>query len=133
MILIGSLAAIVFELIEILILFLFLNSLSAPAGTPRLDIFPETNVNTIVYDYVVSGPLSAWFWWGVIGVGIVAPLVLGLVELTLRRWEKSLAGVKFALLIVGGALLRFVVVWGGEVKPLVPLRAAWLSDLGIFG
>ncbi|MBI4081579.1 MAG: polysulfide reductase NrfD [Candidatus Lambdaproteobacteria bacterium] len=128
-ILAGTVAVLVFELIEILILAFFLNYLSALAATPsRMGV----NMSAVVFDYLVRGPLAVWFWVGLVGAGILIPLVLGVVELIVRRWEEQLAGVKFALLIVGGLLLRFIIVWGGEVKPIMPPLSGLLNP-ALFG
>ncbi|GIX46352.1 MAG: molybdopterin oxidoreductase membrane subunit [Candidatus Tectimicrobiota bacterium] len=74
----------------------------------------------LAYEYVTQGALAPWFWKGIIGLGLLVPLGLTVVEwvlrLVLRPWERAVAAVKFASILVGGAILRFVIVWGGNLK-----------------
>ena len=48
------------------------------------------------------------------------PLVIGLIELifatVIKTYSNWVSGFKFASILVGWAILRFVIVWGGEVK-----------------
>src|SRR5262245_37350259 len=68
--------------------------------------------------------LAGWFWIGVIGFGLLLPLALSVVELVAEpagaRATASVAVAKFALVLVGGFLLRVVIVWGGDVKAPLP-------------
>lgn len=68
--------------------------------------------------------LAAWFWIGIVGLGLVLPLVLSLVELLAEAAGPYATGgvatVKFALVLCGGFLLRVVIVWGGDVKAPLP-------------
>jgi formate-dependent nitrite reductase membrane component NrfD len=68
--------------------------------------------------------LAAWFWIGIVGLGLVLPLVLSLGELLAEaagpRATAAVAVAKFGLVLVGGFLLRVVIVWGGDVKAPLP-------------
>ncbi len=81
--------------------------------------------------YITESGLAPWFWWGVIGVGLIIPLVLTLIEFLVRPLARWIAMLKFALVLVGGALLRFVIVWGGNLKaPLAFPPSKWPIPLG---
>ena len=78
--------------------------------------------------------LSAWYWFGVVGLAFVVPLVLTLVEfvaeLAGRAIANSVAAVKFASVLAGGLILRFVIVWGGDIKaPLSFTPSTWQIPL----
>jgi len=68
--------------------------------------------------------LARWFWLGVIGVGLTVPLVFtvleALSEFVSRRLAHAVAMLKFTLVIIGGYLLRVVIVWGGDLKAPLP-------------
>lgn len=68
--------------------------------------------------------LAPWFWWGIIGLGLTIPLALTLIEFgtdfASRRLANGIAVVKFACVLAGGLLLRFVMVWGGDLKAPLP-------------
>jgi formate-dependent nitrite reductase membrane component NrfD len=74
----------------------------------------------MAYEYITQGALAPWFWWGIIGIGLTLPLILSFVEMLFEKLIKPYAdwvsGAKFASILVGGAILRFVIVWGGELK-----------------
>jgi len=53
-----------------------------------------------------SGPLAVLFWGGLIGVGLLIPLIL---DVTASR-IKGLGAVAAALVLVGGFILRYVIV-----------------------
>ena len=93
---------------------------SNPIKDDNSGLFIAPNGSEFVYEYVTNGPLSTWFWWGIIGLGLTLPLVIGLIELIFEKVIKTyinwVSGFKFASILVGGAILRFVIVWGGEVK-----------------
>jgi formate-dependent nitrite reductase membrane component NrfD len=74
--------------------------------------------------------LSAWFWLGVVGLALVIPILLTLIEfvaeLAGHTIANSVAAVKFASVLVGGLILRFVIVWGGDIKaPLSFTPSTW--------
>lgn len=64
--------------------------------------------------------LANWFWWGVVGLALVIPIALTIVEFFAdfgsARVANGTAVVKFASVLIGGLILRFVIVWGGDLK-----------------
>jgi hypothetical protein len=74
--------------------------------------------------------LSMWFWFGVVGLALVIPIALTLiefvVEFTRNTAANAVAMVKFASVLAGGLILRFVIVWGGDIKaPLAFTPSNW--------
>ncbi len=61
----------------------------------------------------LGGPYTAVFWVGVVGLGIVLPLVIQSLAVTHRVPHTPLAPV---LVILGGLALRFVIVSAGQVS-----------------
>ena len=114
-------AVLLFEVLELVILYLFFQFLrNAPEVGTRLGDFIVPNGTKLAYEYVINGELANWFWGGVIIVGLGIPVGLSLFGIILRRWELSVSVTKFALIIVGGVLLRFVIVWGGDLSAPLP-------------
>ncbi len=116
-----SYGALAFELLEIVILFIFFQFLltSSNIGT-KLGEFVVPNGGKYAYDYVIHGALSGWFWVGVIVIGLAVPAIISIFGLVVRRWEFGLATTKFSMILVGGAILRFVIVWGGDLSAPLP-------------
>ena len=81
--------------------------------------------------------LAPWFWWGIVGVGLILPLLLTALEfgadLFSRRFANAVAAVKFALVLVGGYLLRVVIVWGGDLKAPLPFPPSQWPIPGLGG
>ena len=74
--------------------------------------------------------LAAWFWFGVVGVALAVPIILTVIEFVAEfgggTIANTVAAVKFASVLVGGLILRFVIVWGGDVKaPLSFTPSIW--------
>lgn len=68
---------------------------------------------------IIAGGFGVVFWLGVVGLGLIAPLLLH--RLDVQRWsdrERALIGA--VCVLAGGLLLRFVVVMGPQY-PEVPL------------
>jgi molybdopterin-containing oxidoreductase family membrane subunit len=64
---------------------------------------------------LVSGPYSLTFWLGAVVVGLVAPLVL---EVSGRQQVKpGLVAVSAILILVGGFLVKYVIIAAGQVIP----------------
>ena len=62
---------------------------------------------------LISGPLSLWFWIGVILIGMAVPFVL---ELVTWRTSPTILVVTMAIcVLIGGIVLRAVVVVGGQI------------------
>ena len=84
----------------------------------------------VFHDLPHGRNLSAWFWLGVVGLALVIPILLTLIEfvaeLAGHTIANSVAAVKFASVLVGGLILRFVIVWGGDIKaPLSFTPSTW--------
>jgi protein NrfD len=60
---------------------------------------------------VLGGPYTAVFWIGVVGLGIVLPLVIQSLAVTHRIIHTPIAPV---LVMLGGLALRFVIVYAGQ-------------------
>jgi hypothetical protein len=73
--------------------------------------------------------LFPWFWWGVVGFALALPLALTIVEfasdLVNRTVANGVAAVKFASVLIGGVILRFVIVWGGDLKAPLVFPSNW--------
>lgn len=84
----------------------------------------------LTFTLVTRGDLAPWFWWGFVATGLAAPLLVTAVETVGERLFHARVGwvlfAKFILVIVGGLMLRYVVVWGGDLKaPLVFPPSMW--------
>jgi len=60
---------------------------------------------------VLGGPFTAVFWVGVVGLGIVLPLVIQSLAVTHRIIHTPIAPI---LVMLGGLALRFVIVYAGQ-------------------
>ncbi|MGH7773135.1 MAG: NrfD/PsrC family molybdoenzyme membrane anchor subunit [Candidatus Binatia bacterium] len=84
-----------------------------------------------------SKTLAPWFWWGIIGLGFTLPLLLTVLEfapkLFPQRISDRIAAVKFTLVLIGGYLLRVVIVWGGDLKAPLPYPPSMWQVPGIGG
>ncbi len=60
-----------------------------------------------------GGPFTALFWVGVVGLGIVVPLLIQTLAVRHRIVHTPVAPV---LVIAGGLLLRFVIVYAGQLS-----------------
>jgi len=120
-------AIVFFVLIELIELQKFMDHLSSnPVKIDNSGFFVAPNGSAMAYEYVTQGVLAPWFWWGIIVFGLTLPLFLSFVEMLFEKLIKPYAdwvsGVKFASILSGGIILRFVIVWGGELKaPLTVL------------
>ena len=114
-------AIIFFILVELFELQRFMDHLSSnPVKIDNSGYFVAPNGSVMAYEYVTQGVLAPWFWWGIIGIGLTLPLFLSFVEMLFEKLIKPYAdwvsGVKFVSILSGGIILRFVIVWGGELK-----------------
>ncbi|MGH7472845.1 MAG: NrfD/PsrC family molybdoenzyme membrane anchor subunit [Candidatus Methylomirabilales bacterium] len=86
-----------------------------------------------VYHILTKGDLAPWFWWGFVVPGLAIPLILGLVGIfaQARKPIPALAGAYFSLALIGGLVLRFLIVTGGDmVKQPLPFPP-WGAVYGI--
>ena len=74
----------------------------------------------LAFKLVTQGDLSPWFWWGFVATGLAAPLLVSGIDTVCERILHAKVGwmlyAKFILVLVGGLVLRYVVVWGGDLK-----------------
>jgi formate-dependent nitrite reductase membrane component NrfD len=84
----------------------------------------------MAFKLMTGGELAPWFWWGFVATGLALPLLAsGLHSLGERIFHARLGWVfyvKFILVLVGGLMLRYVIVWGGDLKtPLIFPPSMW--------
>lgn len=118
-------AILVMIAVELTELYLFFNYLATDlTKVVATGQFIAPNGGLLAYNYVINGVLAPWFWGGIIGLGLGVPLFLTLFEIFFNKFIKPyalwLALTKFSVIIVGGVILRFVIVWGGELKAPLP-------------
>ena len=129
-------AIIFFVLIELIELQKFMDHLSSnPVKIDNSGFFVAPNGSAIAYEYVTQGVLAPWFWWGIIIVGLTIPLILSFIEMIFKNviqpYVNWISGVTFVSILSGGIILRFVIVWGGELKaPLTVVPQLYQIPLG---
>jgi len=129
-------AIIFFVLIELFELQKFMDHLSSnPVKIDNSGFFVAPNGSAMAYEYVTQGVLAPWFWWGIIVFGLTIPLILTFFEMIFNKliqpYVDWISGVKFVSILSGGIILRFVIVWGGELKaPLTVLPQLYQIPLG---
>ncbi len=78
----------------------------------------------LIYNVLTAGYLSPWFWWGVIALALALPFLASLVEVYLVKvlhvHADWLLYVKFVMVLAGGLILRYVIVWGGDIRKPLP-------------
>lgn len=62
---------------------------------------------------LISGPFRVTFWLGAIAAGSVLPLILGLMDF--KRRSLGLTAVASVLVLIGGFLVKFVIMAAGQV------------------
>lgn len=129
-------AIIFFVLIELFELQKFMDHLSSnPVKIDNSGFFVAPNGSAMAYEYVTQGILAPWFWWGIIIFGLTIPLILTFIEMIFNKLIQPyidwISGVKFVSILSGGIILRFVIVWGGELKaPLTVVPQLYQIPLG---
>ncbi|MFX0203567.1 MAG: NrfD/PsrC family molybdoenzyme membrane anchor subunit, partial [Candidatus Hodarchaeota archaeon] len=68
---------------------------------------------------LVTGDLSIFFIVGVLIVGIFIPLIVALYSMPKKEVSYNISGLNFVLVLIGGFLLRYVIVVGGQVPPIL--------------
>ena len=129
-------AIVFFVLIELIELQKFMDHLSSnPVKIDNSGFFVAPNGSAMAYEYVTQGVLAPWFWWGIIVFGLTIPLILTFIEMIFNKliqpYVDWISGVKFVSILSGGIILRFVIVWGGELKaPLTVVPQLYQIPLG---
>ena len=95
-----TVAALVIQLIALAVFVGSVQSSGSVAATTALKLLTE-------------GRFAALFWGGAIVVGSVLPLVLGVLDL--RRRSFGLTAVTSLLVLVGGFLVKYVIMAAGQV------------------
>jgi protein NrfD len=99
-----------FILFELLILGLFIINLLSST---------QTHINAV--KIILTGPYAAGFWVFVVGLGLVVPLLIQSLAVSHRIKHTAVAPI---LVIVGGLILRFVIVNAG-------LLSHWTKVIGL--
>jgi protein NrfD len=80
-------------------------------GFLLIGLLSSTEAHAQAARLLLGGPFTAVFWVGVVGLGIVLPLMIQSLAVTRRIAHTSVAPV---LVILGGLALRFVIVYAGQ-------------------
>jgi formate-dependent nitrite reductase membrane component NrfD len=78
-----------------------------------IGLVTSTEAHLRAAQLILGGPYTAVFWVGVVGLGIVLPLVIQSLAVTHRVPHTPLAPV---LVLLGGLALRFVIVSAGQIS-----------------
>lgn len=76
-----------------------------------IGLLTSTEVHQNAAALILSGPYAASFWVFVVGMGIVIPLFIQLMAVNHKIQHTPLAPI---MVIVGGLILRFVIVQAGQ-------------------
>ena len=95
-----TVAALVIQILAIIVFVVSVQSSGSVAATTALKL-------------LTAGQFAALFWGGAIIVGSVLPLVLGIASL--RRHSFGLTAVTSVLVLVGGFLVKYVIMAAGQV------------------
>jgi len=82
-------------------------------GLFLINLSSSTQAHVAAARLVLGGPYTAVFWVGVVGLGLVAPLVLQTLAVARRIADTPLAPI---LVLLGGLALRFVLVFAGQAS-----------------
>jgi formate-dependent nitrite reductase membrane component NrfD len=78
-----------------------------------LGLLSATQVHVLAARLLLGGPYTAVFWVFVVGAGILLPLTLQFLEVRRRIAATAVAPL---LVIAGGLVLRFVIVYAGQMS-----------------
>ena len=76
-----------------------------------IGLLTSTEVHQSAATLILSGPFAASFWVFVVGMGIVIPLFIQLLAVNHKIQHTPLAPI---MVIIGGLILRFVIVQAGQ-------------------
>ncbi len=108
--------------LELIVLAVFLGT--ALTGTGPFGSYAATAA--VSANFVVAGGIAVWFWGGVVVVGLVLPLALLLALLRRKEHSLALAALVPLCILIGGCILRFVVLLAGVHVDLVGAVVATL-------
>jgi formate-dependent nitrite reductase membrane component NrfD len=83
-----------------------------------IGLMSATQVHMRAAGLVLGGPFTAGFWVGVVGIGIAMPLFIQSLAVGHRIRHTPVAPL---LVLAGGLLLRFVIVYAGQVSRWGPV------------
>ena len=105
-------ANIVLLVVELIVLFIYVLTMRASAAPPAAQ----------AANAWLKGRQKLAFWVGLVGIGLIVPLVLYAVGTNIT-WILASAGV-----LIGGIVLRFLIVYSGD-RTLLPGEAEFLAKL----
>lgn len=105
-------ANILLLLVGLIVLFIYVLTMRASAASPAAQ----------AANAWLKGRQKLAFWVGLVGIGLVVPLVLYAVGMNIT-WILASAGV-----LIGGIVLRFLIVYSGD-RALLPGEAEFLAKL----
>jgi formate-dependent nitrite reductase membrane component NrfD len=90
---------------------LFLTTELGLIGLLFVGLMSSTAAHAQAARLLLGGPYTAVFWVGVVGLGIILPLIVQSLAVTRRIIHTPIAP---ALVMLGGLALRFVIVYAGQ-------------------
>jgi len=90
---------------ELFILFCFFTGLIFSGGQSEI----------AAYNAIGHGFWASWFWWGVIALGMVTPLVLNVLMPISVRYNNGFIFIVTALSLIGVLMLRTFVLYAGQM------------------
>jgi formate-dependent nitrite reductase membrane component NrfD len=90
-------------------------------------LLSSTEVHKAAAGLFLGGPYTAVFWVGVVGLGIVLPLVIQSLAVRHRVRHTALPPL---LVLAGGLALRFVIVYAGQASHWAPRSADLFRHIG---
>lgn len=82
-------------------------------------LFTSSQAHVNAAMLLINGPYAAFFWVFVIGMGIVIPLIIQLMAVNHKIKHTPIAPI---LVLIGGLLLRFVIVAAGQASHWMALN-----------
>jgi protein NrfD len=76
-----------------------------------IGLLSSTQVHQDAALLILTGPYSAVFWVFVIGMGVIIPLIIQLLAVNQKVKHTAIAPI---MVILGGLILRFVIVYAGQ-------------------
>ena len=92
-----------------------------------IGLLSSTEVHKAAAGLLLGGPFTAVFWVGVVGLGILLPLVIQSLAVSHRVRHTALAPL---LVLAGGLALRFVIVYAGQASHWATRSSALFHRIG---
>lgn len=108
-------AVITLVILELVVLAVYL--FGAKAGVGAFGTYEATAA--VSANFILTGGMAPWFWAGVVACGLICPLVMALALLKNEHPAAGLAAVGPAGALIGGCILRFVILFAGIHVDLV--------------